>query len=133
VSSFIASDVTNLPHYEKGILVVKKITSGPIGVGTSFQLLVHQLGIRMRVKLLITAWEPNRCFSYRVNSGSFPIEIHYKLRSQDGAACLLAERQPHSSGLWKWLIPLLSIPPRRKLTAELNGLKHFLETHSEQV
>jgi ligand-binding SRPBCC domain-containing protein len=117
-----ASDVANLPFYDKGILEVKKITDGPIGAGTTFNLLTRQLGILLTVVLVFTAYEPNRQFSYKVISGPFPVETHYNLTGLNSGTRVSVEREPQARDLWKWLIPLVTIPARQKLYVELNGL-----------
>jgi uncharacterized membrane protein len=68
-----ASDLANLPLYDKGILEVTKISNGSIGTGAIFHLLARQLGLRMKVVLVFTSNQPNRQFSYQVISGPFPV------------------------------------------------------------
>ena len=77
------SNTTNLPIYDKTILDVKKITEGPIGVGTTYHLTTNQFGIQMDVRQVLTAYEPSRHFTYRVDSGPFPVETHYTLESHE--------------------------------------------------
>lgn len=125
-----ASNVANLPLYDKGIREVKKITESPIDAGTTFHLIASQFGIRMIVVLVVTAYEPSHHFVFRVNSGPFPVETHYSLVSHGSSTQMSGEREPQTRGIWKWLIPLISIPARQKFEAELNSLKNYLETHS---
>jgi hypothetical protein len=124
-----ASDVANLPLHDKGILEIKKITDGPIGVGTTFNLTTRQLGMRLNVVLMFTSYEPNRHFSYKVISGPFPVITHYTLTDLENGSQLTAERVPQPHGLWKLMLPLATIPARQKLFAELKNLKDYLETH----
>ena len=123
------SDVANLPLHDKGILEVKKITDGPIGVGTTFNLITRYLGIHLTAVLVFTVYEPNGRFSFKVISEPFPVETHYIFTSLDSGTRVRIEREPQPRGVWKWLIPLVKIPARQKLYIELNGLKDYLETH----
>lgn len=125
-----ASNVANLPLYEKGIREVKKITEGPIGDGTTFHLITNQIGIRMTGVLVLIAYEPSHHFAFRVNSGPFPVETRYTLASLKSGTQVIGEREPQTRGIWKWLIPLISIPARQKFEAELNSLKNYLEIRS---
>jgi ligand-binding SRPBCC domain-containing protein len=124
-----ALDVTNLPLYEKSILEVKKISNGPIGMGTTFHLVARQLGVRMKVVLVFTSNEPYRQFSYQVDSGPFPVETHYSFENHENGTHLTGRRVPKARGVWKLLLPLAKIPARRKFFTELNGLKDYLEVH----
>jgi len=125
-----ASNVANLPLYDKGIRDVKKITEGPIDAGTTFHLIASQFGIRMIVVLVFTAYEPSHHFVFRVNSGPFPVETHYSLVSHGSGTQMRCERELQPSGIWRWLIPLMSIPAGKKFERELNSLKKYVEQDS---
>jgi hypothetical protein len=122
-----ASDVTNLPLYDKGILEVTKISNGSSETGATFHLLARQLGLRMKVVLVFTSNEPNRQFSYQVISGPFPVETHFNFVNHENGTRLTGKRVPKARGLWKFLLPLATIPARQKFYAELKGLKDYLE------
>jgi hypothetical protein len=124
-----ASDVTNLPLYEKSILEVTKISNGSSGSGTKFQLLARQLGLRMKVVLVFTSNEPNRQFSYQVISGPFPVETHISFANHENGTRLTGKRVPKPRGLWKLLLPLAAMPARQKFYSELYSMKDYLEKH----
>ena len=124
-----ASNIVNLPLYDKGISEVEKITEGPIGVGSTFHLSASQFGIRMIAVLLFTTYEPPLNFAFRVNAGPFPVETHYALSNVGSRTQVTGMREPQARGMWKLLMPIISIPARRKFQVELNNLKNFLETH----
>lgn len=124
----IASDVTNLPLYDRSIRSVEKDTPGDIEAGTKFCLVASQFGMRVNVVLVYTAYSPGDYrLSYRVLSGPFPVETRYWLQVFNGAIQLTGEREPQGNGLWKAFLPLLSVPARQKFTGELTSLKHYLE------
>jgi hypothetical protein len=124
-----ASDVTNLPLYDKGILEVTKISNGSIGTGATFHLLARQLGLRMKVVLVFTSNEPNRQFSYQVISGPFPVETHMSFVNHENGTRLTGKRVPKPRGLWKLLLPLARMPARQKFYTELHSMKDYLEKH----
>lgn len=125
-----ASDPRNLPLYEKGILSAKMVTEGQVEAGTTFQLVARQLGMRMIATMIITTYEPDQYFSWKVISGPFPVETHYALHGLEEGTSIRAVREPQPRGMWTWLIPLVTSPARKKLLAELQGLKDYLETDS---
>lgn len=122
-----ASDPANLPLYEKSIWEAKKMTEGPIRVGTSYQLTARQLGLRMQAFLMITAYEPNQHISFEVTSGPFPVVTHYRLDALNHSTRVTGERNPYPRGIWRRLVPLLALPARRKFCTELKGMKDYLE------
>ena len=128
---FFASNATNLPLYDKSIREVKKIADGPIDIGTKFNLIASQFGMRLDVVQTITAFEPSHHFAYRVDTGPFPIETHFTLESLANGTLLCGEREPQPGGFWKLLVPLISIPARKKFEAELNELKDYLDANHD--
>ena len=129
VFPFMANQA-NLPFYDKSFLEVKQISGESIDEGAKFQLIGSQFGIRMTVTLEITAYEPNNHFALMVYSGPFPVETHYTFVSEDHTTQIIGKREPQPDGVWKVLIPLISIPARKKFKGELNSLKNYLEQDS---
>ena len=123
----IASNPGNLSHYDSSIVEVERATLGEIGVGMRYQLVAVQFGKRMNVDLEITAYEPNQNFAFRINSGPFPVETHYAFLSQDNTTIIIGRREPQPNGIWIVLVPLMSVPARRKFASELNKLKIYME------
>ena len=125
-----ASDVSNLPLYDKNIHEAKKLIEGSIGVGTTYQLIARPFGIRMVVVLELTGHEPHTHFAFKVISGPFPVETHYTFTSLGHGTQVSGAREPQPGGFWKWMTPLITSPARKKLETELNSLKAYLEAHS---
>jgi hypothetical protein len=125
------SNLENLPLYDERILEVKKITEGSLAPGTTYHLLTRQFGLCMAAKLVFTDHDPaNHRFAYRVISGPFPVETQYSLLSWENGTQLTVTREPQTHGIWKWLMPLIKLPARKKILTELSCLKTYLETHS---
>ena len=124
-----ASNSSNLPLYDKYILEAKKVTDGPLGVGTIFHLNTNQFGLRMIIIQEFIVYEPSRYFAFRVDSRKFPVESHYVLESHANSTLVTGEREPEPRGIWKLLIPLVSITAKKKFETEIYNLKHYLESH----
>lgn len=126
----VASDVTNLPRYDKTIREAKKITEGHIGIGTTYHLIARPFGVRMVVVLVFTEYEPKSHFAFRVISEPFPVETHYTFSNLGNGTRVSGKREPQPHGFWKRLTPWLTSPARKKFETELNGLKTYLEAQS---
>jgi hypothetical protein len=124
-----ASNSSNLPLYDEYITEVEKISEGPIGMGTKFHLNSNQFGLRSIVVQEFIVYKPSRYFAFRIDSGPFPVETHYALESHANGTLVIGEREPQPQGIWNWLIPLISIPAKKKFETELNNLKYYLESH----
>lgn len=122
-----AANIDNLPLYDKSIQMVEKITEGEVRVGTEYRLISKRFGIEMTADLLFTAYYENSLYAVRVTSGPFPIETHYSLENQGSSTLVTGEREPHPQGFLKWMVPVMTIPARRKFAGELNSLKNYLE------
>ena len=85
--------------------------------------------MQMTVDLEITGYKPTQYFSFRVNSGPFPVEIHYTSASRGNTTEVIGRREPQPNGIWKVLTPIFSIPARRKFEGELHNLKGYLESN----
>jgi hypothetical protein len=123
------SNPTNLPYYDDNIIEVKPATQTEISAGTTYQLVAVQFGKRLVVNLEIISYEPYLDFAYLVFGGPFPVETHYSLLSQENNTKILARREPQPKGFWKVLMPIMSIPARKKFADELNNLKNYLESN----
>jgi hypothetical protein len=124
------SNPANLPHYDDNIIEVKPSTQGVIGVGKTYQLFATQYGRRMVVDLEITAFEPNNQFALIVNSRPFLVQTHYTFVGENQNTTIIGKRVPHPEGIWRVLLPLISIPANKKFEGELNNLKNYLEQDS---
>jgi len=121
-----ASNAANLHHFDNKIVEVMPITQGLTVEGTIYQLVTVQFGKRMTVDLSITAYEPNQIFAFRVNSGPVQMETHYTFVGEYDNTKIIGKSLPHPEGIWKVIVPMISIPARKKFKNELNSLKQYL-------
>jgi uncharacterized protein YndB with AHSA1/START domain len=54
------SDQTNAPHWQRGLIEVRRTTDGPMGVGTRHTFVRTFMGRRMEGSNEYTRWEPNK-------------------------------------------------------------------------
>jgi len=62
------------PQYDSGLLEAAKTSKGPMDVGATWQEVRKFLGRRIESTNAVTAYEPNKKFSFKSTSGPFPVE-----------------------------------------------------------
>ena len=68
VFDFVA-DHTNAPRWQSGLHEVRRITPGPIGVGTEHEFARRFAGMRIVSRNRFIAYEPGRFVSFEIPSG----------------------------------------------------------------
>lgn len=127
----VVADQTNEPRYNPSMVASRRVTGGPIGVGTRFEATVLNRGKPHEVAIEITAFErPSETASRSVIEGNTVTGgLHFT---------------PISSGTrlsWDWdvqiggaarvLGPLVGMIGRRQERAIWSGLKRFMERDSD--
>ena len=121
------SEVEQYPEWFDSTIERKKVTDGPIGVGTMYHA-VDKLPPRRRVEttLEITSYEPNELVAARLSD---PIGATWEARFEetDGGTRMTFHMVAKPSGWQGLLAPLLSGWARRQLQTGLDRFKASLE------
>ena len=72
------SDLENLPKWNYAIVETRKISEGPVGVGTTYHQ-VRSVPSRSEERLEITAYDPPRQLEIRGQLGPFASRLFYAL------------------------------------------------------
>ena len=126
------SDQTNAPHWQSGLLEVRRTTDGPLGVGTRHTFVRTFMGRRMEGSNEYTRWEPNRLVAFQATSGAVGLNASYLVEpvGTDGAR-LTSRLEMRAPGLLRVAEPLMSATLRRDVEANLTTLKGLLEASAE--
>jgi len=81
----VANNPETYPKWSPGLIEVKRISEGPIGVGTTWRLVRQALGQRLEGDLELTEYEPNRKFTLDSKSRPFPGEARWTFDAVEGA------------------------------------------------
>jgi uncharacterized protein YndB with AHSA1/START domain len=68
------ADVDNLPLWMQSVLSARRLSHGPMGVGTRFRDRIGLIGRSFEADFELTAYEPGRRLAFRSVSGPFPLE-----------------------------------------------------------
>jgi hypothetical protein len=81
------ADLENLPAWNYAIQVTRKVTTGPVGVGTRFHQ-VRTVPVHREESLEVVEFEQDRTLTIRGTLNTLPATLTYSLQ-QDGDATLL--------------------------------------------
>ncbi len=127
VFDFVA-DQTNAPKWQTGLHEVRRITPGPLGVGTEHVFARRFAGMDIESRNRFTRYEPGRFVSFEIPSGKITGEASY-LVEPTGAntSQLISEVDFRVSGLAGLATPVLVRVFERDSNKNLAVLKELLE------
>jgi hypothetical protein len=93
------SDLENIPKWNYAIVETRKVSKGPVGVGTTYQQ-VRSVPSRSEERLEITTYDPPRQLEIRGQLGTFASRLLYALDA--------IQREPGSPTRWRFSSAVLA-------------------------
>ena len=108
---------------------MRRLTDGPVGVGSRFQLTLGRGPLRAPITLEVAALEPDRRFAFTtVSTGPVLWDGEYQVQPTGFAASLLSQTgRLRFRGLWRLVEPIVGAEIRRGEIKELERLKAAAE------
>ncbi|MDQ3576550.1 MAG: SRPBCC family protein [Actinomycetota bacterium] len=127
VFDFVA-DQTNAPRWQDGLHEVRRITPGPVGVGTEHVFARRFAGMNIESRNRFTAYEPGRFVSFEIPSGKITGEASYLVEPSGASTSqLISEVHFRVSGLAGLATPVLARVFERDSRKNLATVKDLLE------
>lgn len=127
VFDFVA-DQTNAPRWQHGLHEVRRVTSGPVGVGTEHVFSRRFAGMNIESRNRFTGYEPGRFVSFEIPSGKITGEASYLVEPTGPSTCqLISEEHFRVSGPAGLTAPILARVFERDSAKNLATLKELLE------
>ena len=129
VFSFLKK-VENHPQEEKSkVLLVEKITPGPVDFGTRYRetVLMFPL-IRGEMISEVTRYEPEECFQLTWQGGGMEGVLTYNFESHNGGTRLILHETITVKGIMALAQPMIHRMFHDALKKRLQGIKHVLES-----
>jgi hypothetical protein len=105
----------------------KKITDGPIGVGTIFRETRLMNGKEASTDLLVSAHEPTAHVAISTEVEGIKVEYHYYLSAEAGGTRVRWVCELEASGLRKMMLPMVAGIMKKEDGDHLQKLKAYLE------
>ena len=128
VFAFVA-DLENIPKWNYAIVETRKISDGPVGVGTTYRQ-VRSVPTRSEETLRVTELEPARRFAVEGDLGPFAGTLAYDFEDLGGRTRLTNIADLEGRGLMKLAAAVASGRARDAVAANLRALKQLLERAS---
>ncbi|HEX2141391.1 MAG TPA: SRPBCC family protein [Candidatus Limnocylindria bacterium] len=121
------SDLTHSAEWQGGLLEVRKLTEGPIGVGTRYAFVRQFLGRQMESTNEFVAYEPDVTVRFKIPSGPMPGQGTYLFEATPDGTKVTARVELEPIGLTRLAGPLIAASLRREIATGLPVLKELLE------
>jgi carbon monoxide dehydrogenase subunit G len=125
VFAFLA-DFENVPKWNYAIIETRKVSPGPVGVGTAYRQ-TRSVPRRSEEGFEVTVFEPVRRLEVQGQLGPFKARTSYLLAPADSGTRLTNAVELGSSGLLAVVTPLATSRVKRAVGANLDKLRQLLE------
>ena len=130
VFGFVA-DQTNAPGWQHGLHEVRRLTDGPIGVGTEHVFVRRFAGRRVESRNRFTRYEPGRSVHFEIPDGWVTGQASYLVEPDGAGRCRLTSRMEfHVTGPAALASPLLARVLARDSRRDEAALKALLEARN---
>lgn len=127
VFDFVA-DNTNAPKWQSGIDEIRRVTPGPLGVGTEHELTRRFAGMKIVGRNRFTAYEPGRFVAFEIPSSKMNGVASYLVEPSGPNSCrLISNVDFQVAGLARFAVPLLKLLFKRDDQKALAKLKVLME------
>jgi uncharacterized membrane protein len=122
------SDVKNGPDWQPALVEIRRITEGPLGVGTQYSGARKFMGRKVESVIQYTTYEPNKKVVFKSISGSSPIVQTVLFEPSAGGTRITSRLEMETSGLLGLAKPLIASSLKREIDSNFDILKDQLET-----
>ena len=121
------NEPANLFKWSQQIEEVRQLTSGPIDVGSEFEIVSRFMGSNIHSMLIVTEYLPNERVSSEGHAGGMKLRSTTSYEPHNGNTLIKMESEIEPSGFWKLIAPLLPALIRRQTASDHRRLRASIE------
>lgn len=121
------SDLQNGPKWQSALVESRRLTKGPLGIGTQFTGVRKFMGRKLESVIEFKSYETDKNFSIKSISGNSPFEQSYLFEATNEGTRLTTRLDLQTSGLMDLAQPMIASSLRREMDASFGDLKDLLE------
>jgi hypothetical protein len=122
------SDMTNAPRWQAGLREVRRLTPGPLRVGTEHAFVRRFAGREVASRNRFVAFDPGRFVAFEFPQGWVTGRGSYRVEPDGHGGCLLTSRvELHPRGVMRLAQPVLARVLRRDVRRDDETLRAVLE------
>ncbi len=126
VFAFVA-DQRNAPQWQDGLVEVRLLTDGQVGVGTKHAIVRLFMGQRMEISNEYTEYKLNQKVAFKSTSGPIPFNAAYLTEPVAEGTHLISMIQMQPEGLPAQAEAEMNMDLSREMEVDLGELKSLLE------
>jgi carbon monoxide dehydrogenase subunit G len=123
----VLSNPARATEFLDSITESRKITDGPIAVGTRFFETRVVNGKEASAELVVSAYEPPTHVGISAEAEGIKVEYHYRLSPEGGGTRVNWTCELEASGLRKMMLPMVAAIMKKEDGDHLQKLKAYLE------
>lgn len=123
----VLSNPTKATEFLDNITESRKLTDGPIAIGTKFRETRVVNGEEASADLLVSAYEPNTHVGISAEAEGIRVEYHYHLSPEGGGTRVRWTCELEANGLRKMMLPLVAGIMKKEDGDHLQRVKSYLE------
>ena len=121
------SDFANDAKWQADLVSSRKTSDGPIGVGTTGQIVQKVMGQEMKNEIEVTAYEPPKRFAAKTTSGPVSFEFTTTYEDMGGGTHLTMKLTGEAKGFFKVAEGMLQKEVEKTFERDFAKLKEILE------
>ena len=122
----ILSNVENNMRWRTGMIAAQKISTGPIGVGTTYRMINSIFGRRIDGEAVVSEYELNQKYA-TVNKSGLPIETKRTFEPVNGGTKVTFAVKTELRGFFNFAKPVLERIGKRRLESDAAKAKALIE------
>lgn len=132
VWSFL-TDFHNLPKWDEGVIEIREISPGPIGVGSTVVDIGRGLGRRWVESFRVVEFNPNHAMTLSWTGSYGEARVRYIVEPAPDGTKLSGSTDGAYRFPYTLLLPLLGQVARKNFQADLDHIKRILEEGTSSV
>ncbi|MCU1516286.1 MAG: hypothetical protein JWQ75_1007 [Pseudarthrobacter sp.] len=125
----VISNPAEATKFLDNIKECRKLSDGPIAVGTTFRETRVMGGKEASTDLLVDAYEPNTHVGISAEAEGIKVAYNYRLSPEDNGTRLTWACELEAGGLRRMMLPMVAAIMKKEDGKHLLQLKAYLETH----
>ncbi len=115
---------------ELGLKDLRQTSPGPIGIGTTFNLVIDLFGRDIEIPAAVTEYQPYNAFTMKTTSGPFAFEQHVLLTPTDTGTSITVTLDGDPGKAFKFAGPLLKTQLKKQLDEQMNVARDRLNNEA---
>lgn len=125
--STYTTEATNWPIWQSIIVAAEPISSGPMGIGSTYKGIVRMMGLSMKWNAEVTEYEPGIRWTKNISSVGIQIAEQISYEDLGESVNFTIQYDIKASGIMKLFAPMMARTMRKETIKSLANLKEILE------